>query len=248
MPVYDYEVVATYPHDPTAFTQGLVYLDGALYEGTGLYGESTLRKVDLATGRVLQSVAVPADYFGEGIVVWDNRIVQLTWRSQTGFVYDLASLKRQSQFSYSAEGWGITHDGSRLIMSDGTSSLRFWDPETLDEISRVEVTSNGVPVRNLNELEYVNGEVLANVWQTDRIVAIDPDSGAVRIEVDLTGLLPAEDHLPGTDVLNGIAYDNAGDRLFVTGKKWPKLFEIRLVPEQVSMGLLPAVFMPAPGS
>ena len=227
---YGYEVVATYPHDPGAFTQGLVYRDGVLFESTGLRGESTLREVRLETGEVVRQRALARQYFAEGLALWDDRLVQLTWTSELGFVWDAASFEAVRTFGYSGEGWGLTHDGRRLILSDGTEWLRFFDPTTLAEIGRVRVTDGGRGVRNLNELEYIDGLVYANVWQTDRIALIDPDTGRVEGWLDLGGLLPAE-RSRGTDVLNGIAWDPDGQRLFVTGKLWPSLFEIRLVPQ-----------------
>jgi len=222
-----YKIVQTYPHDPHAYTQGLVYADGFLYEGTGQYNESSLRKVELSTGKVVQRVDLPGAYFGEGIVLWKDKIIQLTWQSRIGFVYDRATFKQLRTFTYSREGWGITHDGKRLIMSDGSSSLFFWDPETLKETGKLDVSDKGSPVTNLNELEYIHGEIYANVYQTDRIARISPKTGAVLGWIDLTGLLtPGEKSR--ADVLNGIAYDAKSNRLFVTGKWWPKLFEIRV--------------------
>src|SRR5579883_3021630 len=229
VPEYGYEVVHVYPHDPQAYTQGLFYLNGFLYEGTGLNGRSSIRKVKLETGEVLQKRDIPEQYFGEGIVNWNDRLLEITWQSQTGFVYDLTTFNLQKQFSYPGEGWGLTQDGKRIIMSDGTPELRFWDPETLRETGRVVVLDEGRPVAELNELEWVKGEVYANVYQTNRIARIDPSSGKVVGWIDLTGLLSSEDQARQVDVLNGIAYDAKGDRLFVTGKLWPKLFEIRLV-------------------
>jgi glutaminyl-peptide cyclotransferase len=228
-PEYTYQIVHTYPHDPAAFTQGLFYLNGVLYEGTGLEEQSSIRKVKLETGEVLQKRDVPGEYFGEGIVNWKDRLLELTWKAQRGFLYDLGSFAPRGQFEYPGEGWGLTQDGKRIIMSDGSAELRFWDPETLKETARVTVTDEGRPVTNLNELEWVNGEVYANIWQTDRIARIDPATGKVVGWIDCTGLLLASDRTGQTDVLNGIAYDAAGGRLFVTGKRWPKLFEIRLV-------------------
>jgi glutaminyl-peptide cyclotransferase len=226
-PVSKHKVVKSYPHDRQAFTQGLVYLDGVLYEGTGLHGQSGIRKVKLETGEVLQQRPLDPKYFGEGIVVWGKSIVQLTWQSEIGFVYDLATFAPQKTFAYKGEGWGLTHDGKQIIMSDGTSSLRFLDPQTLKETGRLPVRDGGVPVKDLNELEVVRGEILANVWQQHRIARISPKTGDVTGWIDLSGLLsPGES--PGVDVLNGIAYDAAGDRLFVTGKLWPKLFEIKI--------------------
>ncbi len=225
---YGYEVVHTYPHDPGAFTQGLFYLNGFLYEGTGLPGESSIRKVRLETGEVLQKRDVPDPYFGEGIIAWKDRLLELTWQAQAGFIYDLGSFAPQGEFRYPGEGWGLTQDGKRIIMSDGSPELRFWDPETLKELGRITVTDEGRPVSDLNELEWVKGEIYANIWQTNRIARIDPKTGKVVGWIDLTGLLsPAESQ--DVDVLNGIAYDAEHDRLFVTGKLWPKLFEIKLV-------------------
>jgi glutamine cyclotransferase len=229
VPVYGYKVISTYPHDKNAFTQGLAYEGGFLYEGTGLHGRSTLRQVALASGDVVKVVELPERYFGEGIVVYADKVVQLTWRANTGFVYDKESFALRYTFTYPTEGWGITHDGKRLIMSDGTSTLRFLNPETFREIDRIEVTDDEGPVSGLNELEYVNGEIYANVWPTDRIAMISPETGLVTGWLDLTGLRP-EGGSDATDVLNGIAYDAEHDRLFVTGKLWPVLFEIEIVP------------------
>lgn len=227
---YGYEVVERFPHDPGAFTQGLVYLgDGVLYEGTGMWGESSLRRVDLSSGRVLQQRDLPARYFGEGIAVVGERIVQLTWQSGVAFIYDRQTFELLGEHTYPGEGWGLAYDGKRLIMSDGTPRLRFWDPETLAEIGSVQVRDGGEPVEDLNELEFVDGEVWANVWQTDRIARIDPDSGRVVGWIDLTGLLSDEDRAGrSVDVLNGIAYDAETGRVFVTGKYWPVLYEIRV--------------------
>ena len=228
-PEYGYEVVHVYPHDPLAFTQGLFYLDGFLYESTGLEGQSSIRKVRLETGEVLQKHEVPEAYFGEGIVNWKDSLLELTWTTHVGFVYGLAGFNLLREFHYAGEGWGLTEDGKRIVMSDGSAQLRFWDPQTLAETGRITVTANGEPVKDLNELEWVNGEIYANVWQTDRIARIDPASGNVTGWIDCKGLLSAADRSGQEDVLNGIAYDAKGGRLFVTGKKWPKLFEIRLV-------------------
>lgn len=230
-PVWGYRVVAEYPHDPDAYTQGLVMVDGVLYEGTGLEGRSSLRRVDLKTGEVLQSQALDDEHFGEGVAVYGDRIYQLTWQTGTCFVYDRETFELEETFSYETEGWGLTTDGERLIMSDGSSTLVFRDPETFEEVGHVDVRDGGAPVNYLNELEYVNGEVWANVYQTDRIVRIDPESGQVTGWIDLTGLLEPEDFpAQGVDVLNGIALDPATGRIFVTGKLWPTLFEIELVP------------------
>lgn len=226
---YTYRVVNEYPHDPNAWTQGLIYQNGVMYEGTGLYGRSSLRRVDLETGDVLQRYDLSDEYFGEGVTLFEDRLIQLTWKSRIGFVYDRDSFALLRDFHYPTEGWGITHDGQRLIMSDGSSTLYFRDPETFEKIGRVEVFDDNGPVVRLNELEYIQGEVYANVWQTDRIARIDPETGRVTAWIDLTGLLSPED-LRGADVLNGMAYDAGNDRLFVTGKLWPKLFQIELVP------------------
>lgn len=228
-PVHRYQLVKSYPHDPQAFTQGLVWHDGFLYEGTGLNGQSGIRKVRLETGQVLQHRPLDEKYFGEGIALWKGTIVQLTWQSEIGFVYDLKTFEPMRTFSYTGEGWGLAHDGTRLIMSDGTARLRFLDPDSFEETGRVTVRDGGVPVDDLNELEWVKGEIYANVWQQDRIARIDPKSGRVLGWIDLTGILPPMERI-GRDVLNGIAYDAAGDRLFVTGKLWPRLFEIRVTP------------------
>jgi glutamine cyclotransferase len=224
-----YRILRVFPHDRSAFTQGLEYHGGYLYEGTGLNGRSSIRKVKLDTGEVVQSRALPARYFGEGITIWEDRLIELTWRAGTAFVYDLDTFDRKGTFSYAGEGWGLTHDARSLIMSDGTAQLRFLDPDTFAERRRVTVTDGGVPIPALNELEYVRGEIYANVWQTTLIARIAPGSGRVLGWVDLKGILPASE-AAGTDVMNGIAYDAEHDRLFVTGKLWPKLFEIRIVP------------------
>jgi glutaminyl-peptide cyclotransferase len=230
IPRYTYRVVKTYPHDPQAFTQGLIFKDGFLYEGTGLKGQSSIRKVELETGKVLMQTQLPAEVFGEGITIWGDKVIGLTWTDQVGFVLDLQTLKLWRRFSYPGEGWGLTHNHRELIMSDGTAELRFLDPVSMRELRRLRVTANGQPLDRLNELEWVNGEIFANVWQTDRIARIDPKSGRVVGWVDLTGLLPAGDRSGGrVDVLNGIAYDTKGKRLFVTGKLWPTLFEIQLI-------------------
>jgi len=225
-----YEVVNTYPHDPAAFTQGLVYHDGYLYESTGLYGQSSLRKVALETGVVLQQADLPPNYFGEGLALWEDTLLQITWLEETGFIYDLEDFSLLGQFTYPTEGWGLTHDGERLIMSDGSHRLYFLDPGTFEITGQVEVTDQGEPVERINELEHIQGEVYANIWLTDEIVRIDPGTGEVLGWIDLAGILPEALRAPDTDVLNGIAYDPVGDRLFVTGKNWPELYEIRLVP------------------
>jgi glutaminyl-peptide cyclotransferase len=228
VPTLGYRIVHVYPHDRDAFTQGLQYLDGVLYEGTGLVGRSSIRRVALDTGRVEQKRNVPAPYFGEGITVWKNDLIELTWQSHVAFVYDRATFAPKKQFSYPGEGWGLTHDGANLIMSDGTDELRVLDPVTFAEKRRIKVTAAGAPLRNLNEIEVVKGEIFANVWQTDYLARISPATGKVSAYVDLRGLLSPEERA-GTDVLNGVAYDAEHDRLFITGKLWPKLFEIKVI-------------------
>jgi glutamine cyclotransferase len=230
-PIYGYQIVHAYPHDRAAFTQGLVFADdGFLYESTGLYGQSSLRKVELETGEAVRLRRLPADCFAEGLTLWQDQLIQLTWQEHVGFVYEKESFRLLRTFTYPSEGWGITHDGKRLIMSDGTAVLRFLDPVTFQEIDRIEVKDQNSPVSRLNELEYIHGEIYANIWQTDLIAVISPETGEVLRWIDLRGLLSQEDRLQPVDVLNGIAYDAKGDRLFVTGKLWPKLFEIQLVP------------------
>lgn len=231
---FSYRIVRTYPHDATSFTQGLIFVDGALYESAGDYANSNVRKVDLATGKVLQQQKlVNPQMFAEGLTDWQDTLIQLTWQHGQGFVYDRASLAFRQSFRYSGEGWGLTHDATRLILSDGTAAggLRFIDPATFVETGRVVVKDQGVPVAMLNELEFVDGEVFANVWHEDRIARIDPTTGAVTGWINLSGLLKPGDVANPEAVLNGIAYDAATKRLFVTGKLWPKLFEITLVPE-----------------
>jgi glutaminyl-peptide cyclotransferase len=230
-PEYGYRVVHVYPHDPKAFTQGLEFRAGFLYEGTGLMGRSSLRKVKLETGRVLQQADLEPEYFGEGITVLNQQIIQLTWQSEVGFVYNQASFQRTRSFNYPGEGWGLANDGQQIYMSDGSAQVRCWDPVSLQEKRRFTVRDRGRPVVNLNELEYVHGEIYANVWQSDRIVRFSPMDGRVLGWVDLSGILSAADRVESVDVLNGIAYDVLSDRLFVTGKLWPKLFEIKIVPK-----------------
>jgi glutamine cyclotransferase len=230
VPAGGVQIRHVYPHDPAAFTEGLFYLHGDLFESTGLAGQSNIRRVRLSDGTVLQSRTIAPKLFGEGIVNWGDEIVSLTWQDHVGFRWDLKTLTQRKTFRYPGEGWALTQDGRRLIMSDGTPRLRFLDPETLRQTGEVTVTDDGAPVTNLNELEYVKGEVYANIWQTDRIARIDPATGKVTGWIDLTGLLSPLDRVPGqTDVLNGIAYDAAANRLFVTGKNWPTLFQIELV-------------------
>jgi glutamine cyclotransferase len=225
---YTYSVVNVYPYDTDAFTEGLVFDGGFLYESTGLYGNSSLRRVDLETGGVLQVLSLQSQYFGEGIAVVGDKIVQLTWRSHVGFVYDKASLGLLQEFEYPTEGWGLTYDGKRLIMSDGTANLYFLDPVTFQRVGQVAVHDNG-PVTDLNELEYINGTVYANIWMTEKIAVINPQNGQVTAWIDLTGIQDLKNQDPN-NVLNGIAYDANGDRLFVTGKMWPHIFEITLIP------------------
>ena len=226
-PVYGYDVVKVYPHDREAFTQGLLYRDGVLFESTGLNGRSSLRKVQLETGKVLQQVSVSSRYFAEGLTDWGARLVQLTWNTNIGLVYDLASFAQQQTFSYTGEGWGLARDDKRLIMSDGTSTLRFLDPQTFKVTGQVQVADGNTPVRDVNELEFIDGQVYANVWLTDRIAIIAPESGRVAGWINLAGLM-AKKGLSDDAVLNGIAYDAQRRRLFVTGKLWPSLFEIRV--------------------
>ncbi len=231
VPIFGFEVVHVYPHDRSAFTQGLEFRGGFLYEGTGLNGESTLRKVDLLTGHVLEQTALPAQFFGEGITVLNGRVIELTWQSHIGYVYDQATFRLLKNFSYGGEGWGLANDGQVIYMSDGTPQIRCLDPGTLNEIRRFTVHEGSKNIEALNELEWVRGELFANVWQTDRIARISPKDGRLLGWIDLSGLLPEEDRQGADSVLNGIAYDSMGDRLFVTGKLWPKLFEIRLRPK-----------------
>ena len=232
IPLFGYQIVNVYPHSSLAFTQGLVYDEGVLYEGTGLYGRSTLRRVDLETGRVLQQTNLESTLFGEGVALWKDRIIQLTWQSGLGLIYGKESLTRIGNFSYQTEGWGITSDGKRLIMSDGTDILHILDPESFAETGQIKVTANGTPLKGLNELEYIKGQIYANVWPTSWIAIISPENGEVKGKINLQGILQEND-IQGSkvDVLNGIAYDAREDKLFVTGKLWPKLFEIKLVPE-----------------
>ena len=226
---YGYRIVNTFPHDPTAFTQGLLYLDGFLYESAGLYGKSSLRKVRLETGEVLQQRAVDPKCFAEGLASWGKQLIQLTWQEGRAFVYDLATFTLERTLGYAGEGWGLTHDGARLIMSDGSPTLKFLNPVTLRQAGWLTVKEGTTPVDELNELEFVNREIYANIWNTDRIARISPDSGQVLGWIDLTGLRPAEQRADAAAVLNGIAYDPARNRLFVTGKLWPSIFEIELV-------------------
>ena len=225
---YTCSIVNVYPHDTNAFTEGLVFDRGYLYESTGLYGNSTLRHVDLETGGVLQLLSLQPQYFGEGIAVVGHKIVQLTWQSRKGFVYDKASFDLLQEFEYPTDGWGLTYDGSRLIMSDGTANLYFLDPVTFQRIGQVAVNDTG-PVTELNELEYINGTVYANIWREEKIAVINPQNGQVMAWIDLTGIQDLKNQDPN-NVLNGIAYDANANRLFITGKMWPHIFEINLIP------------------
>jgi glutaminyl-peptide cyclotransferase len=230
-PKYGYTVVRSYPHDPKAFTQGLEFFGGFLYEGTGQKGRSAVRKIELETGKVVQEERLHAQYFGEGITISQGKLFQLTWQDRTGFVYDARTLKLIRNFSYFGEGWGLTHDPMTLIMSDGTSTLRFLETTRFQERRRVKVTDAAVPIERLNELEYIRGEIWANVWETDFIVRISPKDGRVVGWINLKGLQSGPAVKLGPDaVLNGIAYDAQNDRIFVTGKLWPRLFEIRIKP------------------
>jgi len=227
-PVFEIKIVRIFPHDRRAFTQGLVFHQGFLYEGTGILGESSLRKVDLETGRIIKIYRLPNDLFGEGLTVWKDQLIQLTWKNRLGLVYRRDSFRLLKTFSYLTEGWGLTHNGKELIMSDGSNTLIFLDPVRYKAVRRIKVHDHGQPIGHLNELEYIQGEIWANVFQTDWIVCISPETGRVTGWIDLRGLLSREDQFPGVDVLNGIAYDSQNDRIFVTGKNWPKLFEIKI--------------------
>lgn len=227
---YSYRIISSFPHDPEAYTQGLIYDDGFIYESTGQYRHSSLRKVKPETGEVIGTLSLGDEYFGEGIAAWQDKIIQLTWTSRVGFVYDKTTFRLINKIHYSTQGWGLTTDSTHLIMSDGSDIIYFLEPELFTEVKRVEVFDNEGPVENLNELEYINGQIFANVYQTDDIVIIDPASGKVTGRIRLKGLLQKRYWHDRLDVLNGIAYDAAGDRLFVTGKMWPLLFEIDLVP------------------
>jgi glutamine cyclotransferase len=227
---YTYTIINEFPHDTDAFTQGLVIDNGVLYEGTGLNGYSTLRRVELETGEVEQLYALSDGYFGEGITVFGDRIIQLTWQSHIGFVYNKNTFELLRNFTYSTEGWGITHDGTHLIMSDGTANLYLLDPETFEEVGQISVSDAGSPVTRLNELEYIKGEIYANIWYEQKIAVIHPQTGNVRAWIDLT-VIGASENTSGGRVLNGIAYNANEDKLFITGKKWSKLYEIQLIPQ-----------------
>ncbi len=225
--IYGYEILKIYPHDRKAYTQGLVFEDGYLYESNGINAESSMRKLQIGTGEPIQSLILAPEIFAEGLTIMGDKIIQLSWQNYQGFVYDKKSFQLLAKFSYPTEGWGLTHDGKRLIMSDGTNRLFFLDPQSYSEIDRIEVYDNKGPVNELNELEYIDGEIFANIYRTDQIARIDPKTGKVLAYIDLKKLLPDRDYESDTDVLNGIAYDAKGKRLFVTGKRWPKLFEIK---------------------
>jgi glutamine cyclotransferase len=227
---YTYRVINIYPHDRDAYTQGLAFEDGFLFESTGLYGESSLRKVDLETGAILQRYDLPDAFFGEGMTIWNDSIIQITWRENKGIIYNKEDFDSIGEFTYPWYGWGLTHDGRNLILSDGTSTLHFLDPHSFDEVRHIDVFDSIGSVRNLNELEYIDGRIYANIYMTDLIALIDPVTGEITGLVDLTGLYDSAVFFQGIGVLNGIAYDSEGDRLFVTGKQWDKLFEIELVP------------------
>jgi glutamine cyclotransferase len=229
-PIYDYRIINTYPHDPEAFTQGLIYHQGILYESTGLWGRSSLRQVELETGKILQIRHLNRRFFGEGITLWQGNLFQLTWRSKIGFIYNRKTFENLDIFTYSTEGWGITHDSEKLIMSDGSDKLFFLDPDTFQKTGHLQVHDQGKPIFSLNELEYVNGEIFANIWQSHFIARISPKTGQVLGWINLSRLVADLKSLSHSiDVLNGIAYDKIGKRLFVTGKLWPQLFEIQLV-------------------
>lgn len=229
VPIWGYQIVNTHPHDTGAYTEGLFFLDGHLYESTGNIGQSSIRKVDLATGEVVQIHRLAPPYYGEGIVAWQDKLYQLTWRDHVGFIYDLETFKPLGEFHYAGEGWALTRNAKHIFMSDGTGTLRILDPATLQQTGSIHVTWDGHEVANLNELEWVDGEIFANIWLTNRIARIDPATGHITGFIDLTGLAPANPRDPANDVLNGIAWDAKGKRLFVTGKHWPHLYEIRLL-------------------
>jgi glutamine cyclotransferase len=223
---YTYKIVKTYRHDPSAFTEGLVFDNGVLYESTGL--TSSLRRVDLESGNVLQKVSLSEEYFGEGLAVVNYSLVQLTWQNQIGFIYDKSTFSLLGNFSYNTEGWGLTYDGNRLIMSDGSSKLTFLDPITFQKNGQVIVHDGKTSIANINELEYVNGDVYANIWLQQKIAIIDPQNGNVKGWIDLTGIYQSHNI---DDVLNGIAYDSQNNRLFITGKYWPNLYQIIIIPK-----------------
>jgi glutaminyl-peptide cyclotransferase len=234
-PVDGYKIIHVYPHDPGAFTQGLVYVDGHLYESTGLNGRSSIRMIDVESGRVLQKRDLPTEYFGEGLTDWASHLIQLTWKAGIGFVYDRFSFTTERNFHYQGEGWGLTHDGTSLIISDGSSVLRFLSPTSFQVVRRLSVRdSDGRLIDQLNELEYVRGEIYANIWHSDKVARISPQTGRIVGWIDMSGLIDSNQVRDPDAVLNGIAYDSKGDRLFVTGKMWPKLFEIKVVRHEVA--------------
>ncbi|MEK6320416.1 MAG: glutaminyl-peptide cyclotransferase [Acidobacteriota bacterium] len=223
-----YEVVNSYPHDPAAFTQGLLWMDGGFYESTGTYGQSRLRRLEFPSGKVLKQISLAPELFGEGLALVDNRLIQLTWKSHRGFAYDVDSFRLLQEFTYDTEGWGLTYDGKHLILSDGSSDLFYLDPQTFKPVRKLPVRMNGQPVPELNELEFIDGEIWSNVWQTDLILRIDPSTGQVTSFLNLKGLLAPSDRKGSDAVLNGIAYDAEHKRIFVTGKLWPRVFEIKV--------------------
>jgi glutaminyl-peptide cyclotransferase len=241
VPEYTAAIIRTFPHDPRAFTEGLLYRNGFLYESTGRSGQSSIREVILRTGEVVRQADIDPRYYGEGIAVWKNRLIQLTWKNEIGFLYDLNTFELRSTFHYSGEGWGLTSDSSHLIMSDGTSDLRTLDPNTFSEIGRVHVTCEGRAIHYINELEWVKGEVYANIWRTNLIARINPTTGEIVGLIDLTDLAASAVKPGAENVLNGIAYDAAADRLFVTGKYWPALYQIRLSPRHDARNLCQTV-------
>lgn len=226
-PVQGFRLIATFPHDPNAFTQGLVFADGQFYESTGLNGESSLRRVEIATGKVLREIKVPAEYFAEGLALVGDELLQLTWQHQRGFVYDRKTFAQKRTFAYKNEGWGLAYDAAGgLVMSDGSDTLTFLDPKTQSAVRSIRVRDAGQLVSQLNELEWVDGEIWANVWMTDRVARISPVTGDVKAWIDLSTLWPLSQRMPPADVMNGIAYDKATRRIFVTGKKWPRVYQI----------------------
>jgi glutaminyl-peptide cyclotransferase len=227
-PQVSYDVVSSYPHDPTSFTQGLLWHDGTFYESTGLNGQSKLRRLEFPSGKVLKEINLSPEFFAEGLALVDGRLIQLTWKSHRAFVYDLDTFRKLSEFAYDTEGWGLTYDGKNLILSDGSSSLFYLDPQTFKPIRKLQVTMNGKPLTELNELEFIEGEIWANVWQSDLIVRIDPSTGRVASFLNLKGILAPSDKTGSEDVLNGIAYDAEKKGIFITGKLWPRVFEIRV--------------------
>lgn len=223
-----YEIVNSYPHDSTSFTQGLLWRDGGFYESTGMYGHSKLRRLEFPSGKVLKEVSLTDDLFGEGLALVDTRLIQLTWTTHRGFTYDIESFKKLEEFRYDTEGWGLTYDGTNLILSDGSSDLFYLDPHSFKLTKKLAVTMNGQPMLELNELEFIEGEIWSNVWQSDLILRIDPATGRVTSFLNMKNLLAPADRTGTEDVLNGIAYDADKKRIFVTGKRWPRIFEIKI--------------------